>query len=538
VTTKKAAKKTRGKSSRRVVLRPTEDPVHQPTVSADAVGAPRPFSVKIRMYRQGLGDCFLITLPGKDGPFYMVIDCGVVLGTCSDGIKTLTEAVKDISTVTKNQIDLLVLTHEHWDHVSGFKQARDLIDKLWTVKQVWTAWTEDRKDALANKLRAERKNTEDALRLSLAHLAAIGATDQYERVNSLVGFMGAASGSTSEALEFAKKLGTQPLRFCQPGEDPIVLPELPGLKFYVLGPPKNEALLRKSNPGKGDAYGLDGPPIDSNAMFLNALKRGQSGAVLQPSTDDSTLDDPFETRFQIPTARAQHLPFFEQHYLGELQDESLYYFPRKSGKGKTPKKIAIRDQSWRRIDGTWLGTSEALALALDAATNNTSLVIAIEIVATDEVLLFPGDAQAGNWLSWQDLAWPPLDPSNKDDKKVKRVTAPDLLARTVFYKVGHHGSHNATLREKGLELMTQDELVAMIPVDHDMAIKKHWGKMPLEELVTRLKVKTKGRVLRIDDPITTAAELVAARPTSADASTWAKFTKRVEVDRLYFELTV
>ena len=27
----------------------------------------------------------------------------------------------------------------------------------------------------------------------------------------------------------------------------------------------------------------------------------------------------------------------------------------------------------------------------------------------------------------------------------------DLLHRTIFYKVGHHGSHNATLRERGLE---------------------------------------------------------------------------------------
>ena len=406
------------------------------------------------------------------------------------------------------------------------------------MKQVWTAWTEDRKDPLANKLRAERKNTEDALRLAVAHLAAMGATDQFERLNGLVGFMGAAAGTTSAALEYAKGLGAKPLRFCQPGEDAIELPELPGFKFYILGPPKNEVLLRKSDPGKAAAYGLINAPIDSNNMFLNALKRGQGAEILQPVTDDSTLDDPFETRFQIPTARAQHVPFFEQRYFGELQDESLYYFPRKTGKAKAPKKIAIRDQSWRRIDGTWLDTSETLALALDAATNNTSLVIAIEKVATGEVLLFPGDAQAGNWLSWQDLAWPPVDPSNKDDKKVKRVTGPGLLARTIFYKVGHHGSHNATLGEKGLELMTQDGLIAMIPVDHDMAVKKRWGKMPLPELVARLQQKTKGRVLRIDDPAATAADLAAARPSGTDAGTWAAFTNKVEVEALYFELTV
>ena len=49
------------------------------------------------------------------------------------------------------------------------------------------------------------------------------------------------------------------------------------------------------------------------------------------------------------------------------------------------------------------------------------------------------------------------------------ILARDLLARTVLYKVGHHGSHNATLRAQGLELMTSAELTAMIPVDEEWA---------------------------------------------------------------------
>jgi hypothetical protein len=46
----------------------------------------------------------------------------------------------------------------------------------------------------------------------------------------------------------------------------------------------------------------------------------------------------------------------------------------------------------------------------------------------------------------------------------KTMTGPDLLKRAIFYKVGHHGSHNATLKEKGLEEMERLR-VAMIPVD-------------------------------------------------------------------------
>ena len=37
-------------------------------------------------------------------------------------------------------------------------------------------------------------------------------------------------------------------------------------------------------------------------------------------------------------------------------------------------------------------------------TNNTSLVLAIERIADGKVLLFPADAQEGNWLSWHDVA--------------------------------------------------------------------------------------------------------------------------------------
>jgi hypothetical protein len=100
-------------------------------------------------------------------------------------------------------------------------------------------------------------------------------------------------------------------------------------------------------------------------------------------------------------------------------------------------------EPWRRIDGAWLSTAPEPALHLDNLTNNTSLVLAIELPDGD-VLLFAADAQVGNWPSWQDLAWPVAGGT---------VTGPDLLRRTRLYKVGHHGSHNGTLKAQGLDLM-------------------------------------------------------------------------------------
>jgi hypothetical protein len=139
---------------------------------------------------------------------------------------------------------------------------------------------------------------------------------------------------------------------------------------------------------------------------------------------------------------------------------------------------------WRRIDSDWLESAGSLALNLDGDINNTSLVLAIELGEGGKVLLFPADAQYGNWLSWA---------------KTRRGI--DLLKRTVFYKVGHHGSHNATLKDGGLSLMATapgfENLVAMIPVDTEKAKTKGKGgwKMPEQELRELLIHQTRGRLI-------------------------------------------
>lgn len=174
----------------------------------------------------------------------------------------------------------------------------------------------------------------------------------------------------------------------------------------------------------------------------------------------------------MPLAAAKQLPFFQKYYWGaDLDSEDS-------------------NQSWRRIDDSWLDSSSALALQLDSATNNTCLVLAFEL-SDGDVLLFAADAQVGNWMSWQDLSWAAGG---------KKVTGPICSTARSSTKVGHHGSHNATLREKGLEQMKKLEL-AFVPVDHGMAVKKRWNKMPLNDLMDKLKEMTKDGVVRIDEDV-------------------------------------
>ncbi len=133
--------------------------------------------------------------------------------------------------------------------------------------------------------------------------------------------------------------------------------------------------------------------------------------------------------------------------------------------------------------------------------------------------MLPGDAQLGNWLSWAKLKFTVKGSGGKTET----VTAADLLKRAAFYKVGHHASHNATLKDGGLEAMVRDDLVAMIPVDRQVALKKEW-QMPATALYNRLLEKTTGRVLRSD----TGWPADDERPPSVTVAEWA--AARAEVD--------
>jgi hypothetical protein len=147
---------------------------------------------KIRMYRHGLGDCFLITLPRKKSasPYRILIDCGVILGT-ADAITKMTNVVEDIVHESGGKIDLLLATHQHWDHLSGFIQAADSFAKL-TVGDVWLAWTEDPKDDLAKKLSGEREQALASLRLGVGAMRMAGDAGGAGEVEELIGFFGTA----------------------------------------------------------------------------------------------------------------------------------------------------------------------------------------------------------------------------------------------------------------------------------------------------------------------------------------------------------
>jgi hypothetical protein len=87
--------------------------------------------------------------------------------------------------------------------------------------------------------------------------------------------------------------------------------------------------------------------------------------------------------------------------------------------------------------------AERLALALDSVRNNTSLVVVFRFHG--RTLLFPGDAQWGNWQSW-----------------IGTDAARRLLGEVDFLKVAHHGSENATPVDV-VNALKSAGLIAMVP---------------------------------------------------------------------------
>lgn len=457
-----------------------------PGAARKTVRMPAKGEVRIRMYRQGLGDCFLLTF---DSGRHILIDCGLLGGTPQGTVK-IREVAQHILDSTKRHIDALVVTHEHWDHVSGFTDARDLFETL-QIDETWVAWTEDPKQDIAVERRKTNGMRMAAITAAVRQLGQSEDRDDQVRAGEIAQTMnftggldpsaplGAFSPKTNDAMDWATAAKRKP-KYWSPG-DVIQRDWLPGVSVRVLGPPKDKKALRK----------MDG--VIGKDMYGMAMTREELGFAAAVGVD-------------FDGSAKGWLPF----------DPGLQWKDESAWLAKFDEKFAgqYKQNDWRRVDTEWLNSASDLALQLDNAVNNTSLVLAFEFGKGGDVLLFVGDAQVGNWLSWAEKS-------------------EDLLERTIFYKVGHHGSHNATLKEHGLEAMIHPDLVAAIPVDEVFAKAKKpipW-MMPAEELFKKLDAKTKGRILRVDKDF----PAVGAKPGPLKADEWKTFRGSVEVNRLFID---
>ena len=153
--------------------------------------------LRIRLYRHGLGDCILLRFRKDDGEgtFNVLIDCGLI-SVAEKPKEKMLRVAQDIEKSCNGRLDVVVMTHEHWDHVSGFhaSQARSVFDAM-SIGEVWYGWTEDPRNELGRRLRAERAEKLNALASAVNAFAHIpGMESRAKELGGMLGFFGLTPG--------------------------------------------------------------------------------------------------------------------------------------------------------------------------------------------------------------------------------------------------------------------------------------------------------------------------------------------------------
>ncbi|HEX6729128.1 MAG TPA: hypothetical protein VF074_03915, partial [Pyrinomonadaceae bacterium] len=188
-------------------------------------------SLRVRMYRIGFGDFFLITVPTKTGPQHILIDCGVFKGD----LKTMDACVQNLAEETDRKLALVVATHYHADHLSGFASNFDEFAEF-EVGAVWLPNRLDPEREEASKLKAQITAVATQLQLQLGARKDDAGIQAFNKVQDA---LGVGEGKNEKALRLLTEgfKNGPPVFYYEAGDEPDLPKALKGaIKAELLGP--------------------------------------------------------------------------------------------------------------------------------------------------------------------------------------------------------------------------------------------------------------------------------------------------------------
>ncbi|WP_345544883.1 hypothetical protein [Microbacterium jejuense] len=442
-----------------------------------------PIRVRVRMYQVGFGDCFLISVeydePLADGRAerHLLIDYGTSHSPRKGFARgRMAEVAALIEQHTHGELDVLAVTHRHRDHLRGFEvDAGAAIMRKLAPKVVLRSWTED--PALA----VDATGPGGGAALAGAAAAGAASADGAAAAAAADGAVGAAS--TAYAQSLARTQGhTARLAGLVGLDDDVRAAAEDQLKNAEAVALLDE--LSKDGRGRYLYAGAD--------AGLAELIPGLTTTVLGPPTvdqDERVAKQAADDKEYWLAALDASLALTSATPEVELDGDARAAMPV----GPGPVRWLVEHLQSQR-------THSMLRLVrnLDDALNNTSLLLLFEFEKLK--LLFPGDAQIENWQYTLDRL---------DDEPALR----DRLATVDLYKVGHHGSRNATPRSLwGLWKERSDDLpklTALMSTRRDVHGDAIDTAVPQDQLVMALHEVAD--VYSTDEPVSSEAfvELVA-----------------------------
>jgi hypothetical protein len=356
-----------------------------------------PQTATLRTYHVGFGDCFLLTFGYQGGDSkHVLIDFGTTQ-TPQGKPNILMDVAADIQKVTSTKLTAVIATHRHKDHIEGFRTSKDQDGPGDLIREcepdlVLQPWTEDPNLETSATAPPEHKQFRQAMRDLEDVSRAIRRDAKRFAERGLVeqlAFLGENNLPNIKAVRNLQSMGKE-AEYLHAKRATTLSDLLPGVQVSVLGP----------------------PTLEQSA----AIKR-------QRSRDEEQFWHLWQTR-----ARAAKLGFSTGGPAPTVPDQELQlvfpYAPR-----FLPNENPAEARWFRsRLQEMYGGGLLELVRTLDKVLNNTSLILLFEF--RGKKLLFPGDAQIENWSY------------ALDDEEIRAK-----LKDVDLYKVGHHGSLNATPKE-------------------------------------------------------------------------------------------